>query len=269
MNRHQILDEAAEKGLYSPVYEHDGCGVAMVVKIDGSKHHSIVDRGLTILEHLAHRGAEGADSVTGDGAGIMVQIPHEYILLNGIPVPEQGRYGVGMLFMPRDDAQRERFEKIIDEELKARGLYLMHMRDVPVDSSVLGPDALATEPVIRQAFIVGCDDRDRFERLLYSVRRAIEQRVLDDDLITDKESSYVVSLSTRTLVYKGMLSSLQLRTYFKDLQSPYFTSAIALMHSRFSTNTFPTWRLAQPFRMIGHNGEINTIRGNRFWMSTR
>lgn len=257
------------KGLYSPGYEHDGCGVGLVVKIDGSKHHSIVDQGLSVLEHMAHRGAEGADDKTGDGAGIMVQIPHEYILLNGIPVPEKGRYGVGMIFMPKDDAQRSVFEGIIDKEIKAQGLFLMHTRDVPVDSSVLGHDALQTEPLIKQLFIVGCDNRERLEGLLYVIRKRIEQAVLDSEEIIDKDSCYVVSMSTRTLIYKGMLSSLQLRTYFKDLQSPYFTSAIALVHSRFSTNTFPTWRLAQPFRLIGHNGEINTIRGNRFWMSTR
>ncbi|MDE5902550.1 MAG: glutamate synthase subunit alpha, partial [Muribaculaceae bacterium] len=259
----------SDKGLYSPAYEHDGCGVGLVVKIDGSKHHSIVDQGLKVLEHMAHRGAEGADNLTGDGAGIMVQIPHEYILLNGIPVPEKGRYGVGMVFMPREESDRKAFEAIIDREIKAQGLFLMHTRDVPVDSSVLGPDALATEPVIRQLFIVGSDNRERLERLLYIIRKRIEQAVLESDAIADKEGCYIVSLSTRTLIYKGMLSSRQLRLYFKDLQSPYFTSAIALVHSRFSTNTFPQWRLAQPFRFIGHNGEINTIRGNRFWMSTR
>lgn len=260
---------AHRRGLYSPEYEHDGCGVGLVVKIDGSKHHSIVDQGLRVLEQMAHRGAEGADNKTGDGAGIMVQIPHEYILLNGIPVPEKGRYGVGMVFLPKDDTDRKIFEAIIDKEIKAQGLFLMHTRDVPVDSSVIGHDALITEPIIRQYFIVGCDNRDRLESLLYVIRKRIEQAVLDNDDIVDKEACYIVSLSTRTLIYKGMLSSLQLRAYYKDLQSPYFTSAIALVHSRFSTNTFPTWRLAQPFRLIGHNGEINTIRGNRFWMSTR
>lgn len=263
------LENAEAHGLWSPSYEHDGCGVGLVVKIDGSKHHYIVDQGLSVLEHMAHRGAEGADDKTGDGAGIMVQIPHEYILLNGIPVPEKGRYGVGMVFLPKNDADRAAFEKIIDKEIKAQGLFLMHTRDVPVDSSVLGHDALATEPLIRQLFIVGCDNRERLENLLYVIRKRIEEDVLESEEISDKESCYIVSLSTRTLIYKGMLSSTQLRLYFKDLQSPYFTSAIALVHSRFSTNTFPTWRLAQPFRLIGHNGEINTIRGNRFWMSSR
>lgn len=257
------------KGLYSPDNEHDGCGVGLVVKIDGSKHHSIVDQGLSVLEHMAHRGAEGADNKSGDGAGIMVQIPHEYILLNGIPVPEKGRYGVGMVFLPKADDERKAFEEIIDRQIKAQGLFLMHTRDVPVDSSVLGHDALLSEPLIRQYFIVGCDNQERLEGLLYVIRKRIEQDVLHSDAISDKESCYVVSMSTRTLIYKGMLTSLQLRQYYDDLRSPYFTSAIALVHSRFSTNTFPTWRLAQPFRLIGHNGEINTIRGNRFWMSTR
>lgn len=263
------LVRAAEKGLYRPESEHDACGVGLVVKIDGSKHHSIVDQGLKVLENMVHRGAEGADNKTGDGAGITVQIPHEYILLNGIPVPEKGRYGVGMIFLPRDEKSRKEFETILSEEIAVQGLFLMHKRDVPVDSSVLGHDAAACEPVIQQYFIVGCDSQDRLEGLLYVIRKRAEHRVLASESITDKESCYVVSLSTRTLTYKGMLSSLQLRGYFKDLQSPYFTSAIALVHSRFSTNTFPQWRLAQPFRLIGHNGEINTIRGNRFWMSTR
>ena len=269
MIKNSKLVKAEAQGLYSPTYEHDGCGVGLVVKIDGSKHHYIVDQGLSVLEHMAHRGAEGADDKTGDGAGIMVQIPHEYILLNGIPVPEKGRYGVGMVFLPKEENDRKKFEEIIDKEIKAQGLFLMHTRDVPVDSSVLGHDALVTEPLIRQLFIVGCDNRERLENLLYVIRKRIEETVLESEEIQDKESCYIVSLSTRTLIYKGMLSSTQLRQYFLDLQSPYFTSAIALVHSRFSTNTFPTWRLAQPFRLIGHNGEINTIRGNRFWMSSR
>ncbi|MDE5870037.1 MAG: glutamate synthase subunit alpha, partial [Muribaculaceae bacterium] len=226
----KVLESARRKGLYSPAYEHDGCGVGLVVKIDGSKHHYIVDQGLSVLEHMAHRGAEGADDKTGDGAGIMVQIPHEYILLNGIPVPEKGRYGVGMVFLPKEENDRNLFEKIIDKEIKAQGLFLMHTRDVPVDSSVLGHDALVSEPVIRQLFIVGCDNQERLENLLYVIRKRIEEAVLNSEDINDKESCYIVSLSTRTLIYKGMLSSIQLRQYFKDLQSPYFTSAIAVSY---------------------------------------
>ena len=266
MNReHHALPD---QGLYCPEYEHDACGVGLVVNINGNKYHSVVDQGLSVLEHMAHRGAEGSDNKTGDGAGILVQIPHEFILLNGIPVPEKGRYGVGMVFLPRDDEDKRIFMRLMTEVVEEQGLKLMASRKVPVDSSVLGADAAATEPDIWQFFIVGCDDQQRLEELLYVVRKRIEYR-LESSAVHDKRSCYIASLSTRTLVYKGMLSSRQLRHYFTDLQSPYFSSAIALVHSRFSTNTFPTWSLAQPFRLIGHNGEINTIRGNRLWMGTR
>ena len=257
-----------EKGLYSPEYEKDACGVGLVVNINGSKYHDIIEKGLAVLENMAHRGAEGADSKTGDGAGIMVQIPHEFILLNGIPVPEKGRYGVGMIFLPKEPRDNARFTEIINECVEANNLEVMHSREVPVDSSILGKDALATEPEIRQIFITGCDDPKELEDKLYLVRKGIERKVLSSS-ITDKAACYVVSLSTRTLVYKGMLSTMQLRHYFPDLTNPYFTSAIAMVHSRFSTNTFPTWSLAQPFRYIAHNGEINTIRGNRLWIKTR
>lgn len=257
-----------EKGLYSPEYEKDACGVGLVVNINGSKYHDIIEKGLAVLENMAHRGAEGADSKTGDGAGIMVQIPHEFILLNGIPVPEKGRYGVGMIFLPKESRDNARFTEIINECVEANNLEVMHSREVPVDSSILGKDALATEPEIRQIFITGCDDPKVLEDKLYLVRKGIERKVLSSS-ITDKSACYVVSLSTRTLVYKGMLSTMQLRHYFPDLTNPYFTSAIAMVHSRFSTNTFPTWSLAQPFRYIAHNGEINTIRGNRLWIKTR
>ncbi len=257
-----------EGGLYRPENEHDACGVGLVVNINGNKYHSIVDQGLCVLEHMAHRGAEGSDNKTGDGAGILVQIPHEFILLNGIPVPEKGRYGVGMVFLPRNEEDQRLFMRLATESIEEQGLQLMATRRVPVDSTILGADAAATEPDIWQLFIVGCDDRPRLEEMLYVVRKRLEGRIANST-IRDKRSCYIASLSTRTIVYKGMLSSRQLRHYFTDLQSPYFSSAIALVHSRFSTNTFPTWSLAQPFRLIGHNGEINTIRGNRLWMGTR
>ena len=255
-------------GLYRPENEHDACGVGLVVNINGNKYHSVVDQGLCVLEHMAHRGAEGADNKTGDGAGILVQIPHEFILLNGIPVPEKGRYGVGMVMLPREGEEMRRFMRLITEAVEEQSLTLMASRNVPVDSSILGADAAATEPRFLQIFITGCDDRQRLEELLYVVRKRIEFKLENSD-IRDRRSCYIASLSTRTIVYKGMLSSRQLRHYFTDLQSPYFSSAIALVHSRFSTNTFPTWSLAQPFRLMGHNGEINTIRGNRLWMGTR
>ncbi|MCF0177129.1 MAG: glutamate synthase subunit alpha, partial [Bacteroidales bacterium] len=257
-----------DQGLYCRADEHDSCGVGLVVNIGGKKYHEIVDKGLTVLENMAHRGAEGGDGKTGDGAGIMVQIPHEFILLNGIPVPEKGRYGVGMVFLPKEQEDNMAFSEIIEECLDAQGLEIMHTRSVPVESSVLGEMARETEPEIRQLFIIGCDDTAALEDKLYLARKAMERMVLDSD-IEDKSSCYVVSLSTSTMVYKGMLTSHQLRSYFLDLQNPYFTSSIALVHSRFSTNTFPTWSLAQPFRMMGHNGEINTIRGNRLWVKTR
>ena len=262
------LSDFQAHGLYSPDYEHDACGVGLVVNINGSKYHEIIEKGLTVLENMAHRGAEGGDSKTGDGAGIMVQIPHEFILLHGIPVPEKGRYGVGMVFFPKDSRDDSLFTEIIDECVRAAGLGIMHTREVPVNSGILGETARETEPRIRQIFIVGCDERKLLEDKLYLIRKEIEHRVAASS-IKDKGGCYFASLSTSTLIYKGMLTSRQLRGYFPDLTDPYFTSAIALVHSRFSTNTFPTWSLAQPFRMIGHNGEINTIKGNRLWIKSR
>ena len=255
-------------GLYRLEDEHDACGVGLVVNINGSKYHEIVNRGLTLLENMAHRGAEGSDGKTGDGAGIMVQIPHEFILLNGIPVPEKGRYGVGVIFLPKNPDDNRSFCDIIEDCLDEQGLEIMHTRLTPVDSSVIGEMARATEPEHRQIFITAYDECASLEDKLYLARKAIERKVMESD-IADKKSCYIVSMSTSTMVYKGMLTSEQLRHYFLDLQNPYFTSSIALVHSRFSTNTFPTWSLAQPFRMIGHNGEINTIRGNRLWIKTR
>ena len=266
-----------KKSLYDPSYEHDACGVGMIVNIHGVKYHDVVENALQVLEHMAHRGAEGSDHKSGDGAGIMVQIPHEFILLNGIPVPEKGRYGVGMIFMPKDEDDYDAFLNIIRETVKEEGLTLMKIREVPVNSDALGDVAKATEPKIIQIFIKGEDDLQRdvklyeeeLRRKFYVIEKKIEKRVIENSRIKDKESCYIVSLSTRILIYKGMLTSHQLRFYFPDLINPYFTSAFAMVHSRFSTNTFPQWRLAQPFRIIAHNGEINTIKGNRLWMHTR
>ena len=249
-------------GLYDSSYEHDACGVGMLVNIHGDKSHELVDSALKVLENMKHRGAEGADNKTGDGAGILLQIPHEFILLQGIPVPEKGKYGTGLIFLPKDEKKQAAILSIVIEEIEREGLTLMHLRNVPVNSNILGKDALATEPDIKQVFITGVTDVDGFERTLYIIRKRIERRVTDKDF-------YVVSLSSKNIVYKGMLSSVQVREYFPDLTLPYFTSGLALVHSRFSTNTFPTWSLAQPFRLLAHNGEINTIRGNRAWMEAR
>ena len=258
----------SKRGLYDPANEHDACGVGMLVDIHGRKSHSIVDSALTVLENMRHRGAEGADNKTGDGAGILVQIPHEFILLQGIPVPEKGHYGTGLVFLPKDQAAQKAFLQIIQEEVEAKGLTILCLRDVPVCSEILGKDALATEPAIKQLFIVGEEDQQELELKLYEVRKRIEKRIASSSLV-EKKDFYVVSLSARSLIYKGMLESMQLRKYFPDLTNEYFTSALALVHSRFSTNTFPTWSLAQPFRLLAHNGEINTIRGNRAWMAAR
>lgn len=251
-------------GLYQSSQEHDACGIGMVVNIHGTKSHLLVDQALTVLENMRHRGAEGADKKTGDGAGILIQIPHEFILLQGIAVPERGRYGTGLIFMPKDKERSTRFTAIIEEEVQRAGMQISHWREVPVNSSELGETALETEPNIIQIFIVPQSDvkDDDLERQLYLLRKKIERRTSDPDF-------YIVSLSSKHIVYKGMLSSLQLRRYFKDLQNPYLTSGLALVHSRFSTNTFPRWSLAQPFRLLAHNGEINTIRGNRAWMAAR
>ena len=260
----QICDKTdrRKEGLYDPAHEHDACGVGMIVNLNGSKSHELVDSALRVLENMKHRGAEGADNKTGDGAGVMVQIPHEFILLQGIPVPEKGKYGTGLIFLPKDPKEQEHILSIVIEEIEREGLTLMHLRAVPVNSDILGQSARETEPDIKQVFITGAGHTENLERTLYIIRKKIEQRVHQKDF-------YIVSLSSRTIIYKGMLSSTQVRTYFSDLTQPYFTSGLAIVHSRFSTNTFPTWSLAQPFRLLAHNGEINTIRGNRGWMEAR
>lgn len=249
-------------GLYDASHEHDACGVGMIVDIHGNKSHELVDSALKVLENMKHRGAEGADNKTGDGAGIMLQIPHEFILLQGIPVPEKGKYGTGLVFLPKNEKEQAGMLSIMIEEIEREGLNLMHLRNVPVNSSVLGKDAQATEPDIKQVFITGVTDAANIDRTLYVIRKRIERRIRHKDF-------YIVSLSSKNIVYKGMLSSVQVREYFPDLTQPYFTSGLAVVHSRFSTNTFPTWSLAQPFRLLAHNGEINTIRGNRAWMEAR
>ena len=251
------------QGLYQPEYEHDACGVGMVVNIHSGKSHELVDNALKVLENMEHRGAETRDK-TGDGAGIMIQIPHEFILLQGIPVPEKGKYGTGLVFLPKDEKTQQEILSVMIEEIEREGLQLMHMRTVPTNSEVLGAAAREVEPDIRQIFVTGVKDEDVpvFERILYKVRKRIENRIDDEDF-------YICSLSNKNIIYKGMLTSGQLRRYFPDLSNDYLTSGLALVHSRFSTNTFPKWKLAQPFRLLAHNGEINTIRGNRGWMKAR
>ena len=253
----------SNQGLYQSAYEHDACGVGMVVNIHGNKSHELVDNALRVLENMEHRGAETRDK-TGDGAGILVQIPHEFILLQGIPVPEKGKYGTGLVFLPQSAQKQQEILSVMIEEIEREGLTLMHLRNVPTNSDVPGVGAREVEPDIKQIFITGVSDENVlvFERILYKVRKKIENRITDEDF-------YICSLSSKDIIYKGMLTSGQLRRYFPDLSNTYFTSGLALVHSRFSTNTFPKWKLAQPFRCLCHNGEINTVRGNRGWMKAR
>ena len=251
-----------EGGLYQSAYEHDACGVGMIVNIHGNKSHELVNNSLRVLENMRHRGAEvGKD---GDGAGIMIQIPHEFILLQGIPVPEKGKYGTGLVFLPKDEQAQQEILSVMIEEIEREGLQLMHLRNVPTNSECLGEAARNTEPAIKQVFVTGMSDdkAESFPQSLYKIRKKIERRVNHKDF-------YICSLSNTNMIYKGMLSSIQVRQYYPDLSNPYLTSGLALVHSRFSTNTFPTWSLAQPFRLLAHNGEINTIRGNRGWMQAR
>ena len=250
-------------GLYSAEYEHDACGVGMVVNIHGNKSHELVDNALRVLENMEHRGAETRDK-TGDGAGILLQIPHEFILLQGIPVPEKGRYGTGLVFLPKDEKLQSDILSIMIEEIEREGLSLSHLRNVPTNPEVLGVGARDVEPDIKQVFVTGVSDEnvEHFDRILYKVRKKIENRITNEEF-------YICSLSCTDIIYKGMLTSGQLRRYFPDLSNNYFTSGLALVHSRFSTNTFPKWKLAQPFRFLCHNGEINTVRGNRGWMQAR
>ncbi|MDD6779380.1 MAG: glutamate synthase large subunit [Bacteroidales bacterium] len=257
-----------QQGLYDPINEKDACGVGLLANINGIKSHQLVEKGLQVLENMVHRGAEGADSKTGDGAGIMVQIPHEFILLQGIAVPEKGRYGSGLVFLPKNDDSQQLIFDLIEREALELGLTLLPVRDVPTNNEQLGEVAKAAEPSIKQIFIADERTNEDIEPKLYILRRRVEKKVAES-AVAGKDDFYIVSLSSRVIIYKGMLSSLQLRYYFPDLMNPYFTTGMALVHSRFSTNTFPTWSLAQPFRMLGHNGEINTIKGNRMWMHAR
>ncbi|WP_245515737.1 glutamate synthase large subunit [Oharaeibacter diazotrophicus] len=268
---------AAAGGLYHPSREHDACGVGFIASLKGEKSHDIVASGLQILENLTHRGAVGADPLMGDGAGMLVQIPHAFFAAEsgslGFELPEPGAYAVGHLFMPRDAEFRAWCEGVVAEVVAAEGQVLLGWRDVPVDNSCLSkaPDIAATEPVHRQVFIgrgPSVADQDDFERRLFLLRKVVSNKVYARSGVEDS-GFYVVSLSSRTIVYKGMFLAYQLGAYYADLKDPRFVSALALVHQRFSTNTFPSWKLAHPYRMVAHNGEINTLRGNVNWMAAR
>ncbi len=263
------------QGLYDPSNEHDACGIGLVANINGQKSHEIVADGLKVLRNLEHRGAVGADPLAGDGAGILVQIPHAFFRAEaerlGFKLPEPGLYGVGQLFMPQDPGLRGRCEAVVAKVLSEEGLPLLGWRDVPVNNAQLPGIVIATEPRHRQVFVARPQfmaDETRFERALYVARRIISNRTIAE--VGSKDINfYPVSLSCRTVVYKGMFLSYQLGEYYRDLHDARFASALALVHQRFSTNTFPSWRLAHPYRMICHNGEINTLRGNVNWMAAR
>ncbi len=264
-----------QQGLYDPRQEHDACGVGFVAHIKGQKSHQMVQHGLKILENLTHRGAVGADPLAGDGAGMLLQLPDAFLRTQcsklDITLPAEGSYGVGMVFLPQAESARIACEQAIISKIEAEGQQLLGWREVPVERSGLGESVKEVEPIIKQVFIgrgSNCADTDAFERKLFVIRKTAEHavRTLRHE---QQDGFYIASMSARTIVYKGMLLSDQVGEYYIDLQDESLISALALVHQRFSTNTFPTWDLAHPFRMIAHNGEINTVRGNVNWMAAR
>ncbi len=263
------------QGLYDPAYEHDACGVGFVVDIKGRKSHAIVTQALTVLKNLLHRGACGCEPNTGDGAGILIQMPHAFLLREcaklGIALPDPKRYGAGLVFLPTDPTQAAYCQQVFEEVIREEGQALLGWRDVPTDDSLIGPSAKAAEPVVRQIFIgrdPAIEDDRQFERTLYVTRKRVEHAIYGSAL-SQRKLFYLPSLSSNTLIYKGMLSADQIETMYPDIVDPAVESALALVHQRFSTNTFPSWPLAHPYRYLAHNGEINTLRGNINWMGAR
>ena len=263
------------QGLYDPSFEHDACGFGFVVDLKGEATHDIIQKALQVLSNLEHRGATGSEKNTGDGAGLLTQVPHAFLLARcrslGIDLPAPGGYGVGMVFLPPDPVSRQECIRHFEEVIRSEGQRLLGWRDVPTDNTTLGPTARASQPVIRQIFVgrgEGTLEGDAFERKLFVVRRLVEKAV-SRSALPGRGHFYVASLSARTLVYKGMLNADQLRGFYPDLREESLKSALAMVHSRFSTNTFPSWARAHPYRFISHNGEINTLRGNVNWMQAR
>ena len=266
------LKQPTKQGLYDPRYEHAACGVGLVANIKGERSHSIIDQGIEVLINLGHRGASGADPDTGDGAGFLVQMPHEFFQKEsatlGVSLPERGSYGVGVVFLPREAAQRAECEELIERTVHDEGQQFLGWRDVPVSSEAIGTLAASVQPVIRQFFVgQGTDDRLPFELRLYVVRRQIEKAAAAD--MKGGTDFYICSLSSNTIVYKGLIMAHQIQHFYHDLNDESMVSSFALVHSRFSTNTLGSWRLAHPYRFIIHNGEINTLRGNLNWMAAR
>ncbi|MGH6971957.1 MAG: glutamate synthase large subunit, partial [Caulobacteraceae bacterium] len=257
-----------QQGLYDPRHEHDACGVGFVANIKGRKSHDVIARGLEILVNLNHRGAVGADPLVGDGAGCLIQIPdalyRDWARKAGLELPEPGAYGVAMCFMPRDEAARELAVGQFEHFIRVEGQRLVGWRDVPVDTAGLGAAVLAEMPTIRQAFVArgaACKDQDAFERKLLVIRKQTQNPLKDLAAkygLPSLTDFYMPSFSSRTVVYKGLLLAHQVGSFYEDLRNPLAQSSVALVHQRFSTNTFPSWRLAHPYRFVAHNGEINT-----------
>src|SRR5579871_280835 len=263
-----------EQGLYDPRNEHDACGIGFVVNVKGHQSHQIIQKGLEILINLTHRGACGCDPETGDGAGVTIQVPHKFFAREcaklGFTLPPEGEYGVGMTFLPVERGQRLQCEGILERIVQEEGLRVLGWRDTPIDGSAIGRVARNTQPYIQQIFIGRAHgmDEDALERKLYVVRKRAEGEIAKSDL-PDKGFFYMPSLSARTIIYKGLLLAPQIANFYGELSDPEAASALCLVHQRFSTNTFPSWKLAHPYRYVAHNGEINTLKGNVAWMHAR
>ncbi|HCW06248.1 MAG TPA: glutamate synthase subunit alpha, partial [Cytophagales bacterium] len=275
MTTTEELKEQDQQGLYHPSFEHDACGVGFVANIKGRKSHQIISDALTMLERMSHRGACGCEPNTGDGAGILIQVPHEFFISEcsklGFKLPSYGDYGVGLVFFPRDEKVREECRTVLNRQIKKMKMSLLGYRVVPVSNHELGESALASEPIMEQVFIKKPDaisNKEDFERKLFILRK-YSTKIITESVKGVDNQFYFSSLSYKTISYKGMLTSHQVRPYFADLENEEVVSALAVIHSRFSTNTFPSWRLAQPFRYIAHNGEINTVRGNINWLKSK
>ena len=276
MSPQQIpYDPSRAEGLYDPAFEHDACGVGFVVDMQGRKSHQIVRQGLEILVNLTHRGACGCDPLTGDGAGILLQMPHEFFAAKlaeqGITLPPPGDYSIGNVFLPPDETDRSFCESRLEELCASEGQRFLGWRDVPLDNSIIGQTARDVEPVIRQAIIARGDQTpsEIFEWKLYVIRKLHQTALREAKLLKQRKYCYICTLSSRVIVYKGLLLADQVELFYKDLADERIVSALALVHQRYSTNTFPTWDLAHPFRYLAHNGEINTLRGNVNWMHAR
>jgi glutamate synthase (NADPH) large chain len=263
------------QGLYHPQNEHDACGVGFICNLHGEKSHDIIHKALEILVRLTHRGASGSDPLTGDGAGILLQIPHRFYKDKcaeiGIKLPGEKEYGTGLVFLPRDEDQRERCKKVLEEAVESEGQRLLGWRKMPVSNRFIGKTAKASEPDIWQIFIgrgKDATDERSFDRKLYIIRKVAENRIFKSDM-PDRDDFYIPTLTCRIIIYKGLLLPEQMEEYYPDLLDPDFESALAIVHQRYSTNTFPAWKLAQPFHVLCHNGEINTVRGNCNWMNAR